>query len=217
MFLLSSYIIVFMWKIVTRGQYFYRGELKMTFMSGINQVRSHHHYLPFRPSKLISPNGMFVLVTYPSPFWTIEYIPIVLISLLLLNTSFHVILIIVIKHKNCFFFSFNSTFTSFAPLKLMFYDVWSFPIYSHDGLKHYVIFVDHFTRYIWFYPLKRKSNISDMFIHFKAIIENFFQKPIITLYTNNDGEYIDLKYFLSTNGISHITTPPHIPKHNEFY
>jgi hypothetical protein len=80
-----------------------------------------------------------------------------------------------------------------------------------------VIFVDHFTRYIWLYPLKQKSEVKTIFIKFKAIVEKHFDKTIKTLYSNNDGEYIALSHFLLKNGISHLTTSPHTPKHNGFF
>ena len=41
-------------------------------------------------------------------------------------------------------------------------------------------------------------------------------KKIKTLYSDNEGEYTSLAHFLSTNGISHLTTPPHTPEHNDF-
>ena len=110
----------------------------------------------------------------------------------------------------------QSTIISSQPLETIFSDVWTSPIISNNGFKYYVIFVDHFTRYIWFYPLKQKSEVKDIFIRFKAIVEKHFDKPIKTLYSDNGGEYIALANFLSTNGISHLTTPPHTPEHNGF-
>jgi len=80
-----------------------------------------------------------------------------------------------------------------------------------------VIFVYHFTRYIWFYLLKQKSEVKTILIKFKAIVEKHFDKTIKTFYSNNDGEYIALSHFLSKNGISHLTTSPHTPKHNGFF
>ena len=79
-----------------------------------------------------------------------------------------------------------------------------------------MIFVDHFTRYIWFYPLKQKSEVKTIFIKFKAIVEKHFDKTIKILYSNNDGKYIALSHFLSKNDISHLTTSPHTPKHYGF-
>nr|KYP63540.1 Retrovirus-related Pol polyprotein from transposon TNT 1-94 [Cajanus cajan] len=76
------------------------------------------------------------------------------------------------------------------------------------------MFVDHFTRYIWLYPIKRKSDVQTLFPKFKSLVENFFHHNIKILYTDNGGEYIGLRPFLSTHGISHHTTPPHTPEHN---
>jgi hypothetical protein len=38
--------------------------------------------------------------------------------------------------------------------------------------------------------------------------------PIISLYSDNRGEYIKLQSYLSSKGISHYTTPPHTPELN---
>jgi hypothetical protein len=50
--------------------------------------------------------------------------------------------------------------TSTTPIELIYMDVWG-P--SHDfginGSKYYVIFVDHYTKYIWLYPMTHKSNV----------------------------------------------------------
>lgn len=76
------------------------------------------------------------------------------------------------------------------------------------------MFVDHFTRYIWLYPMKRKSDVQTIFPKFKLLIENFYHHKIKILYTDNGGEYLGLRPFLSNHGISHHTTPPHTPEHN---
>lgn len=110
----------------------------------------------------------------------------------------------------------TSTIVSFQPLEIVFSDVWTSPIISPDGFHYYVIFIDHFTKYMWFYPLKQKSEVKDVFIRFKAIVEKYFDTNIKTLYSDNGGEYISLATFLATNGISHKTTPPHTPEHNGF-
>ena len=110
----------------------------------------------------------------------------------------------------------TSSLTSSQPLEIIYSDVWSSPVVSHDGYKYYVIFVDHLTKYVWFYPLKKKSDVKDTFIRFKAIVENFFKHKIVTLYSDNGREYVSLRDFLATSGISHLTTPPHTPEHNGY-
>ena len=109
------------------------------------------------------------------------------------------------SHKLPFFVS--SLTTTFPP-EIVFFDVWTSLIMSIDDFKYYVIFVDHFVKYVWFYPLKRKSQVDDVFGRFKSLVENNFQYKIITLYSNNGGEYQALSNYLATNGVWHLTSPP---------
>ncbi|KAJ6861975.1 retrovirus-related pol polyprotein from transposon RE2 [Populus alba x Populus x berolinensis] len=110
----------------------------------------------------------------------------------------------------------TSTLVSTKPLQVIFSDVWTSPVTSSTGFKYYVIFVDHFTKYLWFYPLTRKSEVLDVFQRYKSIVENYFNQRIVTLYSDNGGEYSALKAFLSNAGITHLTTPPHTPELNGY-
>ena len=110
----------------------------------------------------------------------------------------------------------QSTFVSSSPLKIIFYDVLTSPIPLTDNFKYYVIFVDHFTHCIWLNPLKCKSDVSLVFPRFKTLVENIFKRKIITLYSDNGGEYTGLSTFLATHGIFPHTSPLHTPKHNGF-
>ena len=67
-----------------------------------------------------------------------------------------------------------STLTTTTPLEIIFSDVWTSPIMSVDNYKYYVIFVNHFTKYVWFYPIQRKSQVHDVFVRFKSLVENHF-------------------------------------------
>ena len=97
------------------------------------------------------------------------------------------------SHKLPFF---DSTLTSNAPLDLIFTDVWSSPVLFNDNYKYYVIFVDHFTKYTWLYPLKQKSDTENTFYHFWALLEKYFNKPIIQVFSDNGGEYEKLRPYL---------------------
>ena len=110
----------------------------------------------------------------------------------------------------------TSSLVSTHPLQIIFSDVWTSPVISSNGFKYYVIFVDHFTKYIWFYPLHRKSDVHEVFKRYKTIVENYFHHKITTLYSDNGGEYLSLKDYLSKAGITHLTTPPHTPEHNGY-
>ena len=105
----------------------------------------------------------------------------------------------------------KSSITSSSLLNVIFSDVWTSPISSFDGFNYYVIFVDHYTKYIWL------SDVHSTFVAFKQLVENYFTITIKMLYTNNRGEFLALRLFLATHGITHITTPPHTPEHNEYF
>ncbi|KAL6334026.1 hypothetical protein AAG906_000080 [Vitis piasezkii] len=75
----------------------------------------------------------------------------------------------------------TSTVVSSQPLEIIFSDVWTSPVISHNSL-----------------------------------VETHFQKKIHTLYSDNGGEYLALRTFLTTHGITHLTTPPHTPEHNGY-
>lgn len=69
-------------------------------------------------------------------------------------------------------------------------------MYSYDGFKNYLIFVDYFTKYKWLYPLKQKSDTKAIFIRYKSLVEKYFQLPLKVLYSDNGGEFEALKSYL---------------------
>ena len=104
---------------------------------------------------------------------------------------------------------------SHEPLELIYTDVWGSSSYTGiDGSRYYLIFVDHYTKYIWFYPMVTQSGVSKIFPHFKRFVETRFQKSIKTLYSDNGGEFIALKSYILLHGITHYTTAPHTPQQN---
>lgn len=108
----------------------------------------------------------------------------------------------------------TSSITSTRPLEVVFTDVWSSPILSNDQFKYYLVLVDHYTKYTWLYPLKLKSQVKEIFVAYKELVENRFQTKIGILFSDNGGEFIALRAYLQSQGISHLTSPPHTPKHN---
>jgi hypothetical protein len=87
------------------------------------------------------------------------------------------------------------------------------PVFSISGCKYYAIFVDDFSRYSWLFPLEQKSHMLDCFIKFKCLMENLLSCKLKQLQTDGGGEYTShpFKTFLSTHGILHRITCPHIP------
>jgi hypothetical protein len=56
------------------------------------------------------------------------------------------------------------------------------------GAKYFVSFIDDYSRRLWLYPIKKKS---DVFPVFKAQIELDTGKKIKCFRTDNGGEYVD--------------------------
>ena len=77
----------------------------------------------------------------------------------------------------------SSSITSTQPLQIIFFDMWTSVVFTYDDFKYYVIFVDHYTKYIWYYPFKCKSHVYDVFVKFKALVEIFLirKKSLYTL------------------------------------
>lgn len=69
--------------------------------------------------------------------------------------------------------------------------------------------VDHYTQYTWFYPLQRKSQVKTTFVAYKSLVENRLQAKICTMYSDNGVEFVALREYLITHGISHFTTTAH--------
>jgi hypothetical protein len=109
----------------------------------------------------------------------------------------------------------QNSLSSHAPLNLLCTDVWGpSSTTGITGARYYLIFVDYLTKYIWFYPMETKSSVRTIFPQFKNLVENQFQLKIKSAYSNNGDEFVALKHYFTTNGISHYTTTPHTLQQN---
>ncbi|GKA39069.1 ribonuclease H-like domain-containing protein [Tanacetum coccineum] len=68
-----------------------------------------------------------------------------------------------------------------SPFDIIHSDLWTSPLSSVSGIKYYVLFLDHFSHYLWVYPLRNKSDALSKFIHFRAFVKNQFQCDIKSL------------------------------------
>ncbi|KAM2234356.1 hypothetical protein EV2_013133 [Malus domestica] len=102
------------------------------------------------------------------------------------------------------------------PLQLLHSDVWCSPVISIEGFRYYVLFVDDYSRYSWIFPMKNKSEVFEIFVQFKAKVENMFNTSIKTLQCDEGGEYKShcFQRFLATNGISQRFSCPKHPEQN---
>lgn len=94
-------------------------------------------------------------------------------------------------------------------------DVWGLSsTTSVNRYKYYVVFIDAFSKYVWFYPMKNKSEVLQKFIDFKTMAELQLNHKIKNLQSDCGGEYKALSQFLNTHGILHRISCPHTPQQN---
>ena len=87
---------------------------------------------------------------------------------------------------------------------------------SLGNARYILTFIDDFSRKIFLYFLKRKSDVAINFKHFKYYIENETNLKIKVLRSDNGREYLNqvLGSFLLDNGIKHETSVPDNPQQN---
>ena len=66
---------------------------------------------------------------------------------------------------------------------------------SSDGFCYFIIFVDAYTKFIWFYPIAVKSDVFNVFQQFQVLVERQFSRKIKTVQSDWGGEYRKLNSF----------------------
>ena len=95
-----------------------------------------------------------------------------------------------------------STSVSTKPLQLIFSDVWGPAPISVGKHAYYVSFIDDFSKYMWIYLLKKRSDVFQVFHNFQALVERKFDSKIIAVQSDWVGEYEKLNSFLEIGNIS---------------
>ena len=110
----------------------------------------------------------------------------------------------------------RSTARSKYILDLIHSDVWESPEMSLGGAKYFVSFIDDYSRRLWVYPIKKKSDVFPVFKVLKAQVELETGKKIKCLRTDNGGEYTDGEFlaFCKQEGIKRQFTVSHTPQQN---
>ena len=81
---------------------------------------------------------------------------------------------------------------------------------SYSGYKFFVTFLDDFSRKLWVYPIKAKSQVYNKFIDFYELMKNVYGLSLKTLKSDRGCEYInsDFNKFVCKNGIEFIHSEP---------
>ncbi|RVW88458.1 Retrovirus-related Pol polyprotein from transposon RE2 [Vitis vinifera] len=96
------------------------------------------------------------------------------------------------------------------PLELVHTDLWGPTLVkSTSGARNFILFLDDYSRYTWFYPLQTKDQALPAFKKFKLQVENQFDAKIKCLQSDNGGEFRSFKTFLQQTSIFHRFSCPY--------
>lgn len=84
------------------------------------------------------------------------------------------------------------------------------------GAKYFITFLDDFSKKIYVYFLRNKSDALEKFKEFRNEVENQLNTHIKILRTDNGLEYVNKNFsdYLKSAGIIHQTTTPYSPEQN---
>ncbi|GJV00734.1 ribonuclease H-like domain-containing protein [Tanacetum coccineum] len=95
-------------------------------------------------------------------------------------------------------------------------DVWTSPIPSLSGFKYYVLFLDHYSQFVWVYPLVNKSDVMSKFVLFRNYVRTQFKCEIKSFQCDHGGEFDNrrLHTLFAKNGIQFRFSCPQTSQQN---
>ncbi|TXG52359.1 hypothetical protein EZV62_021528 [Acer yangbiense] len=95
-------------------------------------------------------------------------------------------------------------------LDLVHTDLWGLaPIQSTSGYRYYMHFLNDHNRFTLIFPLKLKSEVFGVFLQFKTLVENQFERKIKCLQSDMGGEYMSFSEFVKNHGVEFRHLCPH--------
>ncbi len=90
------------------------------------------------------------------------------------------------------------------------------PKTSLGGARYFVTYCDDYTRVVYVYFVKKKSEVFSTFKEFEKLVTTSVGEPIRVLRTDNGGEYTSEEFerYLKERGIRHETCCPYSPEQN---
>ncbi|GJR69197.1 ribonuclease H-like domain-containing protein [Tanacetum coccineum] len=118
------------------------------------------------------------------------------------------------KHVRLPFVSSNTIISSC--FDIVHSDVWTSPIPSLSGFQYYVLFLDHYSQFVWVYPLVRKSDVLSKFILFRNYVRTQFKCEIRAFQCDHGGEFDNrnLHDLFNTHGIQFRFSCPKTSQQN---
>ncbi|GJT32897.1 putative RNA-directed DNA polymerase [Tanacetum coccineum] len=101
--------------------------------------------------------------------------------------------------------------------ELVHLDLWGpYKVTSRDGFRYFLTVVDDFSRAVWIFLLKNKTEVFDNMTIFYNIIHTQFNKKIKIFRSDNGTEFVNQKFtsFCESHGILHQTSCSYTPQQN---
>ncbi|GJS59190.1 ribonuclease H-like domain-containing protein [Tanacetum coccineum] len=95
-------------------------------------------------------------------------------------------------------------------------DVWTSSISSLSGFKYYVLFLDHYSQFVWVYPLVNKSDVMSKFVLFRNYVRTQFKCEIKSFQCDHGGEFDNRRQhtLFTQNGIQFRFSCPQTSQQN---
>ncbi|GKE51445.1 ribonuclease H-like domain-containing protein [Tanacetum coccineum] len=95
-------------------------------------------------------------------------------------------------------------------------DVCTSPISSLSGFKYYVLFLDHYSYFVWVFPLIRKTDVLSKFVLFRKYVHTQFKCEIKSFQCDHGGEFDNhaLRNLFADNGIQFRFSCAKTSQHN---
>nr|GEV66605.1 ribonuclease H-like domain-containing protein [Tanacetum cinerariifolium] len=118
------------------------------------------------------------------------------------------------KHVRLSFVSYSTVV--FSCFDIVHLDVWTSPIPSISGFKYCVLFLDHYSQFVWVYPFIHKFDVLSKFVLFCNYVRTQFKCEIRFFQCDHGGEFDNhnLHNLFNTNGIQFRLSCPKTSQQN---
>ncbi|GJZ64782.1 ribonuclease H-like domain-containing protein [Tanacetum coccineum] len=110
----------------------------------------------------------------------------------------------------------SSSTVSSSCFDIIHLNVWTSPIPSLSGFKYHVLFLDHYSQFVWFYPLVNKYDVMSKFLLFRNYVRTQFKCEIKSFQCDHGGEFDNrrLHTLFAQNGIQFRFSCPQTSQQN---
>lgn len=102
--------------------------------------------------------------------------------------------------RDCFQLSTNKTTRVFEMIHCEVWGTYITP--SSSGARYFLTIIDDFSRGIWLYLMKKKSEVAQHLRQFIAMVEQQFDVSIKTIQIDNGTKFMCLRQYFHSHGIT---------------